>query len=91
MKYTVYLFRYPECRRGWLAYLGAEHSKNFTVAVGVEAENGSKAKNKAITAANNWFHGVDIVEKGYGNKLWGLENFHDIEYAIAAIELGHRK
>ena len=86
-QYTVYLFRYPECRRGWLAYLGQDHSKNFTVAVVVEADTGAKAKNMAITASNNYFHGVEIVKKGYSHQIWGLENFHDVEYVIAAREL----
>ena len=54
MRHTVYLFRLPNCVRGWLAYLtlGCETDLYCTVKVRVEAESGAKAKNKAITMIN---------------------------------------
>lgn len=54
-KYDVYLFRSPECRRGWLAYVDTSvlsfGSKPDRV-IQINGKNASDAKNKAITLAN---------------------------------------
>jgi len=78
-EYTVYLFRSPDCIRGWLAYIkpGVDETQ-ATFAVKVKAENGPKAKNKAITAANNNFEGVEIIGKNYNDNLWGINNFPEL-------------
>ena len=53
-EYTVYLFKAPECIRGWLAYLSTYKyvSSNPDRIITVKAENGSKARNIAITLIN---------------------------------------
>ena len=62
-RHKVYLCYAPECIRGWLAYkdLSCVGWSGPDVVVSVEAETGAKAKNKAITAANNGFEGVEIL------------------------------
>lgn len=77
-EHTVYLFRSPDCIRGWLSYLETTYKDRATVTVKVLAESGPKAKNKAITAANNGFEGVEIVKKNYFDKLWGISNFPEL-------------
>ena len=76
--YTVHLYRAPECIRGWLAYI-RDHQNDATFIVQVEAESGAKAKNAAITAANNEFKGVKIVGCGYSDDLWGLDRFPELK------------
>jgi len=52
--YTVYLFKTPDCIRGWLAYIDLTWTDSrYDVVVKVDAQNGSQAKSRAITAANN--------------------------------------
>ena len=81
-KYKVYLFRSPECIRGWLAYLKFMGYNPPTVTVEVEAESGSKAKNKAVTMANKGFKGIKIVDTDYDDSLYGLNNHPDIKLII---------
>jgi hypothetical protein len=83
-KYKVQLFRAPRCIRGWLAYL--KNSGQPTVVVEIMAETGAKAKNSAITAANNAFRGVRIVDKNYTDPLWGLNNFPVVKYTVEQVE-----
>ena len=78
-KYTVYLFRSPDCIRGWLAYIKTSYNDRATFKVLLSAENGAKAKNKAITAANNGFIGVEIVGKNFTDKLWGINKFPELK------------
>lgn len=86
-KYSVQLFRAPNCIRGWLSYL--KHTdQNPTVTVEIMAETGAKAKNSAITAANNAFRGVKIISKNYSDPLWGLDLFPDVKATIEAAERG---
>ena len=75
-KYTVYLFKSPDCVRGWLAYVRPDHlTPRATLHVEIEAKNGVDAKNKAITAANNGFKGLKIVRRNFGDELWGIDLF----------------
>lgn len=85
-KYTVYLFRATDCKRGWLAYVQPCHGDRATLVVTIEAESGAKAKNKAITAANNDFEGVDIVGHNLTDDLWGIKNFPELEKFIKVAE-----
>ena len=78
-RYTVYLFRSPDCKRGWLSYIEPTYSNKATFIVFVYAENGPKAKNKAITAANNDFKGVEIISRNYDDSLWGINNFPELK------------
>lgn len=75
--YTVYLFHCTDCIRGWLAYLTDQD--NATIAVKVEAESGSKAKNKAITLANRGFIGLKIVYKNYDRGYWAINNYPELK------------
>lgn len=61
--YQVYLYRSPNCIRGWLAYLlhQGPPSQEELVTVEIEASDGAKAKNAAITAANRGFAGVKVI------------------------------
>ena len=77
-EYTVYLFRSTDCKRGWLAYIEPTYCDRATFTVQVEAESGPKAKNQAITAANNNFEGVKIIGKNFDDKLWGINNFPEL-------------
>jgi hypothetical protein len=77
--HTVYLYRSPDCIRGWLSYLHPEHARRCTFTVEVEAETGPKAKNKAITCANNGFEGVKIVGRNFDDKLWGINNYPELK------------
>lgn len=78
-KYKVYLFRSPDCVRGWLAYLKPGVDKNrATVAVIIEAPNGSKAKNKAITKANIDLQNMEIFHQNFNDEIWGINNFADL-------------
>ena len=86
-KYNVQLFRAPRCIRGWLAYL-KDTGQNATVIVEVMAETGVKAKNSAITAANNAFRGLKIISKNYTDPLWGLNNFPVTKTLVEAAERG---
>lgn len=76
--HTVFLYYCPNCIRHWLAY------KTFqgpcTVRVVVMAETGEKAKNAAITAANQEFRGVEIVFVNVTDKLNGIQNYPELEY-----------
>lgn len=85
--YEVYLFRATNCIRGWLPYL-RQGGRPCTVTVKIEAETGAKAKNAAITAANNAFRGVKIIGKNYSDPLWGLDNFPDTKASVEAAERG---
>ncbi|MGD9825763.1 MAG: hypothetical protein AB7U36_15495 [Desulfobacter sp.] len=53
-------------------------SLKATFTVELEAENGPKAKNKAITAANNEFDGVEIVARNFTDGIWGIEKFPEL-------------
>lgn len=77
--YNVYLFRAPDCIRGWLAYVHPEHAKSATLTVRLYAENGAKAKNKAITMANQNFEGLEIVGKNFNDRTFGINNFADLK------------
>jgi len=77
-KYTVYLYRDPDCIRGWLAYLKDSSSSRATLKVSVEAESGQKAKNKAITLVNLGLDNLEILKVNYDDKLWGLNNFPEL-------------
>ena len=78
-KYTVYLFRSPDCIRGWLAYINPTYGNRATFRVSLDAESGATAKNKAITAANNNFEGVEILGRNFDDKLWGINNFPELK------------
>lgn len=88
MKKKVYLFRYPESRGGWLAYVGYEHADKCTLVVEVDIDkrDSQKAKNKAITAANNNFEGVKIVKTHDNDPMWGLSNFPELEKIVKEIK-----
>ena len=49
----VYLYRADNCIRGWLAYRTLQSTPTITIEV--KATTGEKAKNKAITVANQGF------------------------------------
>ena len=52
-EYIVYLIKSDYCVRGYLAYLSPKYFVSKpTHVITVMAENGSKAKNKAITLIN---------------------------------------
>jgi len=74
--YTVYLFHCRDCIRHWLAYLTPQTTA--TVVVQLEAENGSKAKNKAITLANKGFIGLTIIAKNYDKGHWAINNYPEL-------------
>ena len=77
--YTVYLYRAPDCKRGWLAYIEPTYSNRATFIVSLKAENGPKAKNAAITAANNNFKGVEIIDWNNTDMIWGLNMFPELQ------------
>lgn len=76
----VFLFKAPDCIRGWLAYLRNENNR-YTLKVSVKSENGSKAKNKAITLANKDFSSDDlkILKLNFSDNLWGVNNFPQLK------------
>ena len=74
--YTVYLFHCKDCVRHWLAYLSAQSDP--TVIVRVEAESGSKAKNRAISLANKGFIGLQIMSKNYDRGHWAINNYPEL-------------
>lgn len=87
-KYKVYLFRSPECVRGWLAYIKTDsltHRATYTVTI--EAESGPKAKNKAITAINCMVAassylpstGIKIIARNFADEIWGIDIFPEIK------------
>jgi len=54
-KYKVFLFRSPECIRGWLAYVDTSvlsYGSKPDKIIEIEGKNASDAKNKAITLIN---------------------------------------
>lgn len=77
--YTVYLFKSPECIRGWLSYIEPSYSERATFKVSLKAENGPKAKNKAITLANKGFEGLDIIARNYDDEIWGINKFSELK------------
>jgi hypothetical protein len=79
------LFRSPNCIRGWLAYISDEYGDRATFKVVVKAENGAKAKNRAITSANKGFKDVEVIGKNFTDKIWGINNFQDLKEFITAI------
>ena len=78
-KYRVFLFKSPNCIRGWLAYVDTSMCDRATFAVEVTAENASKAKNMAITSANNGSPNVGIVRRNHTDEPWGINNFPELE------------
>ena len=83
--YAVYLFKAPECIRGWLAYLRLEHAKDATMTVLISAKNGADAKNRAQTAANNGFKGVEILKCNYTHSLFGIDNFPELKEQLSTL------
>jgi hypothetical protein len=79
-EYNVYLYRAPECIRGWLAYLRNESTP--TICVRLEAESGAKAKNKAQTLANKGFEGLQILSIPITNTMWDIGNFPELHYLL---------
>ena len=79
--YQIKLYRAPECIRGWLAYIKSD--SDFTLLVNVHSETGAKAKNKAITLANNSFDELDIVSFNC-NGIWGVDKHPDIKRKLDA-------
>lgn len=77
--FIVYLYYAPECIRKWLAYIRPSYPSEATYTVEIKAENGQKAKNKAITFANKNFEGIKIINKNYHNKLWGINNYPELK------------
>ena len=77
-KYRVFLFKSPNCIRGWLAYIDTPMCDRATFAVDLDAESAQKAKNAAITAANNGFTGVEIVQRNHTDEIWGINNFTEL-------------
>lgn len=83
-EYTVYLFRCPNCIRGWLSYIEPSSRDRATLSVIIEAESGAKAKNKAITMINKAVKNRDISElkikdRNYDCDLWGIDQFEDLK------------
>jgi hypothetical protein len=79
-EYKVYLYKSPDCIRGWLAYVKEDSlSRKATFKIKVKAENGQKAKNKAITSANNGFQGVEILARNFTDEIWGIDKFPELK------------
>lgn len=78
-EYDVFLFRAPDCIRGWLAYVSKD-SSTPTVTVRVKAESGAKAKNKAITLANKGFKDLQIICIPRTSGIWDIDNFPELAY-----------
>lgn len=76
--FIVYLFRAPECKRGWLSYVGHEHARDATLHVVLEAETAKKAKNTAITLANQDFADLVITKKNFDHRCFGIKNFPEL-------------
>ena len=85
-KYTVYLYRSPNCVRGWLAYLRPEHAITATFTVDLWEFSGAKAKNRAITLANKGFRGLEIVGRNFDHKIWGINNFPELMKRFAYLK-----
>lgn len=83
-EFIVYLFKSPDCIRGWLSYI-KNYNDRFTLKVLVKEINGQAAKNKAITAVNNGFNGFKILEINYTADIWGVNNFPDLKKEIDSI------
>ena len=85
--YIVYLYRSPDCIRGWLAYIQPGDGNRATFKVMVDAETGARAKNKAITTANKGFPGVRIIACNLTDELWGVNNFPELKQYIKRVGL----
>jgi len=82
-EYTVYLYRTRRTIRGWLSYLQYHGEYNpCTITVQLIAENGAKAKNKAITLANKGFDGLKIVKVNFSNGIFALNRSPDIKKVL---------
>jgi hypothetical protein len=80
----VYLYRAPDCIRGWLSYVTKPDNGVCSVTVKVMALDGPKAKNKAITLANAGFKDLEIIDVNYDDSVWGLDNYPDIKEIVDA-------
>lgn len=80
-EFTVYLFRAPGCIRGWLSYVRTcDLSSDPTLTVKLKAASSAKAKNRAITLANQGFKELQIVAVNRDPAShWNITNFPDIE------------
>lgn len=79
-RFHVYLYRSDDCIRGWLAYRKNESGHSCTVEVVVESTSGEKAKNAAITAANQGFEGCTVVKVHRGaNSIWNADLFPELD------------
>jgi hypothetical protein len=83
--YRVYLYRAPDCKRGWLAYLRLASARPCTVTVDLFSESGEKAKNQAQTLANKGFVGLEVVRVNQDDSLWGLRQFPDLAYVAGLV------
>jgi len=82
--YIVHLYKSPDCIRGWLAYLKIGCNE-ATLKVRLRAENGAKAKNKAITEANSGFKNVEIIWANYIDNLWSVNNFPKLKIELSQL------
>ena len=89
-EFIVYLYRAPDCIRGWLAYLRPYDKKQATLSVIICAEDGPKAKNKAITSVNHGFTGLEIVSYNHTGDIWGINNFPELKEQLLKREGGSR-
>lgn len=83
-EFEVRLIKAPNCIRGWLAYLAKSSSAYPTLIVKVAAENGAKAKSKAITQANKNIAAMRIVAiPNIG--IWAVKKFPDLHRELKPI------
>lgn len=85
MEVLVYLYKSPDCIRGWLSYLKPS-SSSYTISIIVESETRQKAKNKAITCANNGFKNCKIQKIDYDHRLWGVKNFPELKKQLDGLK-----
>lgn len=85
-KFRVYLYRGTNYVRGWIGYVKKDSlSSKATFQVEVEAEDSSKAINKAISSANNGFKEVTIVGVNFEDHIWGIRKFPELEKYIPEV------
>lgn len=84
--YIVYLYKDPDCIRGWLAYIRPGSPKTATLTVAISANNTENAKHKAITAALHGFKGVEIIGYNHTDSLWGIDNFPELKEQLLKME-----
>jgi len=78
--FKVYLFRAPNCIRGWLSYVRLHpRSGEPTVTVELEATSSAVAKNAAITMANAGFVGLKVLQVNRTpGCIWNADQFPEL-------------